>query len=269
MNYVTNIMTESRIINKKTPKQFSIVDREMIRDIRLNADSKNIYTVLSSLAETCENTCPSYRWLAQEVGYNIIDPTTQKEKSERTINKWVASKINELIELKLVIQINRVGTSYDYEIYDYYPAQKSTDPLPKKVQTPLPKKVPLVIREEKQDISNIKNKQKEKPNLKFDLILNEDYQKLDPVEVRKLTFDFWTTKKGAKTEIAFNILLKTLNKMSTENQIKSLEQAIISNYSTVYEIIDRPQSNGYKAYSKPNTQAQKEIQTETSEYGKY
>ena len=103
----------------------------------------------------------------------------------------------------------------------------------------------------------VKNKQKEKPNLKFDLILNEDYQKLDPVEVRKLTFDFWTTKKGAKTEIAFNILLKTLNKMTVENQIKSLEQAIISNYSTVYEIVDRP---AYKGFRQPKTNSQRAVE---------
>lgn len=140
-------------------------------------------------------------------------------------------------------------------------------------QIPCTEIKPLSINQSLEVLNNsfeVKNKQKEKPNLKFDLISNPDYQKLDPVEVRKLTFDFWDTKKGAKTEVSFNILLKRLTKMSVDNQIKSLEQAITGNYSTVYEIVDKP---GYKGFSnQKQTQAQKEIQpqiAETSEYSNY
>ena len=258
MNYVTHFMGKIRIPNK-----FGQTPNQLLNDQNISLKAKGLYGYMQAKDDNWE--------------FSIAGLECQLKEGQDAIRQAIK-------ELEIAGWLTRYNYQNDKGQWDCdYELQvvkvQNNQPLGKKpyrenpyAESSVPVKPACIIKKDNTKKDNkaiLKNKQKEKPNLKFDLILNEDYQKLDPVEVRKLTFDFWTTKKGAKTELAFNILLKTLNKMTVENQIKSLEQAIISNYSTVYEIVDRPQSNGYKQYPKAQTQSQKEIQTETSEYGKY
>jgi hypothetical protein len=160
----------SKLINKKTPKQFFVGDREILRDIKVTSDAKSLYFVLSSLAESCENVCPSHLWLAKEIGYDT------EAKEARTIHRFVSKKLNELVAIKAIKIIKNIGYTNDYEIYDYpilHSVQKSTGGLYKKVQSTPDKKVQggvaknvhIEIREEKKedknkdiDIKNRKNK---------------------------------------------------------------------------------------------------------------
>jgi hypothetical protein len=151
----------SKIINKKTPKQFYLGDRQLLRDTRLTSDAKNLYQVLSSLAESCDNVCPSYLWLAQEIGYNLFkDEAQEKSKNINTINRFIGIKIAELEKLEMIKQI-RTQTGNDYEVYDYIPdisdTPKKSSGTHQKSQVGHTKKVKS-YNKEKEDIRNKINK---------------------------------------------------------------------------------------------------------------
>jgi len=146
----------TKIVSKKKYKQFYIGDRELLRDKRLSADAKNIYIVLSSLAETCENVCPSYLWLAEEIGYSVKN-SDGTEKAVSTINEWVGKRIAELEKLGVIKKI-RKDRGFDYEVYDYDPVKKATQEISgvsHRLEPVSPHRLEpvLEIREEKKDYS--------------------------------------------------------------------------------------------------------------------
>lgn len=144
---------------KKNHKQFYIGDRDFLRDKRLSADAKNIYIVLNSLAETCENICPSYNWIAQEIGYKT------EGKEYRSITRFISTKLDELINLNLIKKIVREGTSCDFEVYDYTPDKNVPGTPDKKVQGTLYKNVPLERREEKEEVRVIVSEKPEREEI--------------------------------------------------------------------------------------------------------
>jgi hypothetical protein len=158
-------MSESfRVINKTRAKQFFIGDRELLREKRISADAKNIYIVLRSLSETCDNVCPSYLWIAFEIGYESTG------KTEQATCQFISRKIHELVSMKMVQQL-RKSKGFDYEVYDYDVdvVQESLNKnvessLNKNVESSLNKNVDLVIREKKQENSSREEFKENKEN---------------------------------------------------------------------------------------------------------
>ena len=120
-------MSQISIINKLQPNQFYIGDRALMRDTRLSADAKNIYHLLVSMAQSCQNVAPSQEWIAQEIGYNIYNEDGSK-KSSQAISKFIKSKTDELVALHMVVKSrDQVNIRYTYEVYEYKSAP-STQP---------------------------------------------------------------------------------------------------------------------------------------------
>jgi hypothetical protein len=249
----------SRIINKKTPKHFYIGDRQLLRDTRLSSDAKNIYQVLSSLAESCENVCPSYTWLANEVGY------ITEGKEYRSIHRWVSSKIDELTELKMVVSILRPGTSCDFEVYDYTPDKKvqatpdkKVQATPdKKVQATPDKKVHLEERDEKKEFNTLsKNKEN------FDLQEKINEIKGNPLIATLLgPIDELNIPEKAKeklTERAFELCAVEMeNKKAHNNQIfgymRNCIQQAINEFNTTKKTNTTIQKADYYEGKKNNS----------------
>jgi hypothetical protein len=264
----------SKIINKKTPKQFYLGDRQLLRDTRLSSDAKNIYQVLSSLAESCDNVCPSYIWLAQEVGYNIWkDEAETEQKSENTIMTWVRRNIEELINLKMVVQL-RKDRGFDYEIYDYIPeiptGQKSPLTLDKKVHPPLDKKVHLERREEKEEIRIEKNIKKENSKSNnFEEIKKINVEAMDQFKTKILEnlneFDVECKKRESKlktqildNEVAQNFIESNTQKIIDWIENKAKRSSLSDQPNPKNRFFDWVKRDIYSCYAyppKPNYQA--------------
>lgn len=230
----------SKLINRKTPKQFFIGDRDILRDTRISSASKSLYYVLSSLAESCENVCPSHSWLAKEIGYN------SEGKEARTIHKFVSSKLNELVAIKAIKIIKNIGYTNDYEIYDYPvlgSVPKSTGGLYQKVQgTPDKKvqggvyqKVHIEIREEKEEEKNkdiIINKNEKLKKLKEIniqaleeyrlIILNQPINK-EVYKDNKRWVNF-TEFSVEQAKIDLNIIIETMKNWIEKIEVKDIRK---------------------------------------------
>ena len=112
-------------ITNKTNKSWVGAERSLIRDERISQKSKMIYLVLLSLAQSCDNVFPSYKFLADEIGYSSED------KSDAATGKYIRSGIKELQSINLVKVVPNSGKSNDYEIYSH-----EEDPSLKSKETP-------------------------------------------------------------------------------------------------------------------------------------
>jgi hypothetical protein len=161
----------SKLINKTTPKQFFVGDRAMLRDKRLSADAKNIYIVLRSLGESCDNVCPTYPWIANEIGYET------EGKSNQSISRFILAKMEELEKLEMILRV-RKDRGYDYEIYDYSPESHST-----KVMSDTQQKGRLTLNKSDECYKEKKDIRKEDYNT-----LSSEAQILDEKEQNKIKF---------------------------------------------------------------------------------
>jgi hypothetical protein len=134
-------------ITSKRKSRFALMDRALMADKRIKGHHKILYTLLCSLAESCDNVFPSYAWLAEQVGYDynpsaeILDEVRAEANRERAMRKFIDTHLEPLEELGLVKRTHNVGGHCDFEVEEYYPEQKSTGSLNKKVQGGMNKKV--------------------------------------------------------------------------------------------------------------------------------
>jgi hypothetical protein len=124
-----------KIINNLPPESYVKLDRELLRDKRLSAESKLLYGVFVALARSCENVFPSYRWLASEIGYEYEsrDENYDEAKAEKATGAYIAKYVEELVRLNMVIKIVNPGKACDYQINNYNPPLKSGDTPHEKV----------------------------------------------------------------------------------------------------------------------------------------
>jgi hypothetical protein len=124
-----------KIINKRKSR-YATIDRDLMRDKRLKSNHKLLYALLCSLSESCDNTVPSYKWLAEQIGYET------EGKTEQALQMFMIRNLEPLIKLGMLRIVERKGFSNDYEIYEYTPPtfifnpqQKCEDSPNKNVET--------------------------------------------------------------------------------------------------------------------------------------
>ncbi len=92
---------------------------------------------------------------------------------------------------------------------------------------------------------------KENPPFKF----LEEVENVNLQEPQKTMLkEFWSVKKGAKTKLAFDILIRELNKLSAEIQIIALEKAYQGKYASIEAkwFDQQPQKTNYQAQKSNN-----------------
>lgn len=104
----------SKIISKRKSR-FVILDRDIISDKRLKSNHKLLYALLASLAESNDNVYPSYKWLAEQIGYET------EGKTEVALRMFMQRNLEPLIEMGLVEVKQNGGSTNDYFINDYIP----------------------------------------------------------------------------------------------------------------------------------------------------
>jgi hypothetical protein len=89
-----------------------------------------------------------------------------------------------------------------------------------------------------------------KPAKKKDIYASKNLSaELVPADLQQhaeLLVDFWSVKKGTRSERAWDGLLKALRAMTPENQGKALTAAYNAGWATVYEPTDTPKQGKWK-----------------------
>lgn len=134
-----------QIINKTT-ESYVVATRALLADIELTQTAKVLYLVFLSLAQSCDNVFPSYKWLASQIGYQTamkpetkIKFTTAAELEihiEQCIGKYIKQYTDELHNAELVTKSLEKGSVHTYSVKNYHsrdPVEKSKGSPEKKV----------------------------------------------------------------------------------------------------------------------------------------
>lgn len=145
------------IHNKSKTQNWVAFDRSLMRDTRLKSNSKTMYLLFKSFAQTCQNVFLTYSYIATEVGYVYNGKyEVGTPEYENALKHFVIDNLQPVLDLGWVKKINNTGTHCDWEVYDHdcYCGEKSPHTVEKNLTATVEKNLTLDIRSNLEEVSS-------------------------------------------------------------------------------------------------------------------